>query len=167
MSSYTELLSQTVMFIHQLVFKIKGKITEPWNVSHSDLHVLLFWDQTSGHTEPLSQTIMFIHQIVFKILGKITEPWNIGHADLHFMTHKSMSQGWAMCDKLYACYFQNRFVEIHILKVSYILISSPTPGHEPWGQYSWHGSRHPKGPMVQIWMLSDEWFERYTHLEKL
>ena len=31
-----------------------------------------------------------------------TGPWNIGHADLQFMTHKSMSQGWAMSDQLSA-----------------------------------------------------------------
>ena len=33
---------------HQIVFKIYGKITEPWNIGHSDLN--LFWGQTSGHT---------------------------------------------------------------------------------------------------------------------
>ena len=32
----------------------------------------------------------------------ITGPWNIGHADFHFMTHMSMSQGWAMFDQLSA-----------------------------------------------------------------
>ena len=26
----------------------------------------------------------------------------MGHADIHFMTHKSMSQGWAMYDQLSA-----------------------------------------------------------------
>ena len=35
-------------------------------------------------------------------IRQITGPWNIGHADLHFMTHKSMSQGWAMSDQLSA-----------------------------------------------------------------
>ena len=34
--------------------------------------------------------------------SKTTGPWNIGHADLHFMTHKSLSQGWAMSDQLSA-----------------------------------------------------------------
>ena len=64
-SGHTERLSQTVMFIHQIIFKISSKITEPWNIGHNNL--LLFWGQTSGQTEPLSQTVMFIHQIVFKI----------------------------------------------------------------------------------------------------
>ena len=34
---------------------------------------------------------------------------------------------------------------------------STIPGHESWGQNSWHGSRSSKVPMVQIWMLFDEW----------
>ena len=36
------------------------------------------------------------------LYGKIKGPWNIGHTDLHFMTHKSMSQDWALSDQLYA-----------------------------------------------------------------
>ena len=59
--TYTEPLFQTVMFIHQIIFKIWGKITELWNIGHSDL---LFRGQMSGHTKPLSQTVMFIHQML-------------------------------------------------------------------------------------------------------
>ena len=36
--------------------------------------------------------------------------------------------------------------------MSQILTSSPTQGHEPWGQILWHGSWL---AMVQIWMLSE------------
>ena len=60
------------MFTHQIVFKIKDKITGPWNIGHSDLHQFL--GQTSGHTDSYSQSMTYIHQIVFKILGKITVP---------------------------------------------------------------------------------------------
>ena len=35
------------------------------------------------------------------------------------------------------------------------------------GSESWHESRPSKVSMVQIWMLSDEWFVRYTPPEKL
>ena len=45
---------------------------------------------------------MNIHETDFKIYDKITGLWNIDHADLQFITHKSMSQGWAMCDQLTA-----------------------------------------------------------------
>ena len=63
--------------------------------------------------------------------------------------------------------FHNRKVEKHFLKVSLILTSSPTLGHGPWGQESWNEIRPSRVPMVQIWMFSDEWLERYTPLEKL
>ena len=43
----------------------------------------------------------------------------------------------------------------------------PHPGHDPWDQNSWQGSRPSKVLMVQISMFSDEWFVRYTALEKL
>ena len=76
--SHTDLLAHGIMFTHQIT-KIKGKITEPWNIGHSD--PLLFWDQAWSHPDSLPQGIMFKHQIVFKILGKIPEPWNIGQSD--------------------------------------------------------------------------------------
>ena len=47
------------------------------------------------------------------------------------------------------------------------MTSSPTPGHGPWGEESWNESRPSRVPMVQIWMLSDEWLVRYTPLELL
>ena len=37
--SHTDPLSQDIMIIHQIVFKIYGKITEPWNFGHSDFEV--------------------------------------------------------------------------------------------------------------------------------
>ena len=65
-SSHTDSVAQGIMFIvHQIVFKIWGNITEPWNIGHSD--PLSFKGQASSHTDSLSQGIMFIHQIVFKI----------------------------------------------------------------------------------------------------
>ena len=43
----------------------------------------------------------------------------LGHADLHFMTHKSISQGWAMSDQLSAYVVSIILkVEKHSLKVS-------------------------------------------------
>ena len=47
------------------------------------------------------------------------------------------------------------------------MTSSPTPGHQPWGQESWNESRPSRVPMVQIWMLSDEWLSRYELLKNL
>ena len=47
------------------------------------------------------------------------------------------------------------------------MTSSPTLGNRPWGQESWNESWPSRVPMVQIWMLSDEWFVRCTPLEKL
>ena len=41
------------------------KITEPWNIGHSDL--LLFWGQASSHTDSSFQGNMFTHQKAFKI----------------------------------------------------------------------------------------------------
>ena len=35
-SSHTDSLFHGIMFIHQQVFKIYGKITEPWNIGQSD-----------------------------------------------------------------------------------------------------------------------------------
>ena len=64
-------------------------------------------------------------------------------------------------------WFHNRKVEKHFLKVSYIFTSSPTPGHGPWGEESWNKSRPSRVPMVQIWMLPDEWLVRYTSFELL
>ena len=64
-SSHTDSLAHVIMFIHQIPFKIWGKITEPLNIGHSDL--LLFWGQASSHTNSLFQGIMFIHQIAFKL----------------------------------------------------------------------------------------------------
>ena len=47
------------------------------------------------------------------------------------------------------------------------MTSSPIPGHGPWGEESWNETRPSRVPMVQIWMLSDEWLVRYTPLECL
>ena len=47
------------------------------------------------------------------------------------------------------------------------MTSSPTPGHQPWGHESWNESRPSRVPMVQIWMLSDEWLSRYELLKNL
>ena len=51
--------------LHEIVLKIKGSITGPWNIGHSDLH--LFWGQTSGCSDSYYESMMYIHQIVFKI----------------------------------------------------------------------------------------------------
>ena len=51
--------------IHQIVFKIWGKITEPWNIGHSD--PLQFWGPASSHTDSLGKGIILIHQIALKI----------------------------------------------------------------------------------------------------
>ena len=48
-SYYTDSFSKSMTFIHQILFKIKGKITGPWNIGHSDLH--LFRGQMSCHTD--------------------------------------------------------------------------------------------------------------------
>ena len=63
--SYWLISPRYYVYIHQKAFKIWGKITEPWNIGHSDL--LLFWGQASSHTDSSFQGIMFIHQIAFKI----------------------------------------------------------------------------------------------------
>ena len=47
------------------------------------------------------------------------------------------------------------------------MTSSPTWGHQPWGQESWNESRPSRVPLVQIWMLSDEWLLIYELLENL
>ena len=47
------------------------------------------------------------------------------------------------------------------------MTSSPTLGHQPWGQESWNESWPSRVPMVQIWMLSDEWLSRYELLKNL
>ena len=57
---YTVSPSQSMMFIHQIVFKIQCKITRPWNIGHSDIQ--LFWGQTLEHTDSYSQSMMFMHQ---------------------------------------------------------------------------------------------------------
>ena len=64
-------------------------------------------------------------------------------------------------------YFQYKICRNTHFKGVLDLDLQPHPGHELWGQYSWHRSRPSKGSMVQIWMLSDEWLGRYTHFEKL
>ena len=51
--------------------------------------------------------------------------------------------------------FHNREVEKHFLKVSYILTSSPTLEHGPWGQESWIESQPSRVPIVQVWMLAE------------
>ena len=43
------------------------------------------------------------------------------------------------------------------------MTSSPTPGQEPWGEESWNESQPSRVPMVQIWMLSDEWLWDILH----
>ena len=43
----------------------------------------------------------------------------------------------------------------------------PQPGVRTLGQESWNKSQPFRVPMVQIWMLSDEWLVRYTTLELL
>ena len=40
-SGHTDSWSQIMMFIHQIVFKVLGKITGPWNIGHNDLHLCL------------------------------------------------------------------------------------------------------------------------------
>ena len=47
------------------------------------------------------------------------------------------------------------------------MTSSPIPGHGPLCQESWNESRPSRVPMVQIWMLSDEWLSRYELLKNL
>ena len=47
------------------------------------------------------------------------------------------------------------------------MTSSPTLGQGPSCQESWNESQPSRVPMVQIWMLSSEWFMRYTPLEKI
>ena len=59
----------------------------------------------------------------------------------------------------------DRKVEKHFLKGFYFFTSSPTSGHEPWGQESWNESQPSSVPMVQIWVLSDEWLSRYELLK--
>ena len=51
--------------------------------------------------------------------------------------------------------------------MSWILTSSPIPGHGPWDQESWNESRSPRVHIVQIGMLSDEWLSRYVKFETL
>ena len=36
-------------FLYQIIFQSVGKITEPWNIGHTDLDLLLY--QSSGHME--------------------------------------------------------------------------------------------------------------------
>ena len=69
MLCHTESLCQSLMFIHQIVFKIyKCKITGPWNIDHCDLR--LFWDQRLGHTGSLLQNMTFIHKKFLRYMAK-------------------------------------------------------------------------------------------------
>ena len=49
MSCYTDLLSKSMMFIHQTVFKMKGKLSGPRKIGHSDIQI--FGGHMSGHTD--------------------------------------------------------------------------------------------------------------------
>ena len=57
---HTDSSSQSMKFSNQIYFKIKGKITGPWNKDHSDLH--LIWSQRSRHTDSLSTSVTLIHR---------------------------------------------------------------------------------------------------------
>ena len=72
-----------------------------------------------------------------------------------------------VCPTICITCFHNRKVEKHFLKVSYMLTSSPSLGHGPWGQEPWNECQPSRVPMIQIWMLFDEWLVRYIPLEKL
>ena len=39
--------------LHEVVIKIKGKITEPWNIGHNDLDIVS--GHSLGHMELISQ----------------------------------------------------------------------------------------------------------------
>ena len=57
-------LSKSMTFIHQILFKIKGKITRPWKICCCDLH---FLGQRWHQYDSLSHSMVVIHQILFKI----------------------------------------------------------------------------------------------------
>ena len=109
------------------------------------------------HTDSLSKCLTSIHQIV-KILSKITQPWKIGHNDLYLMTQKPRSYGCLNSDIILLEGIRIKEKAI-LFKVSQILTSSPTPGHEPWGQNLWHGRRPFKVSMVQneCFLMSGWW----------
>ena len=58
-------------FLHQIVFQLLGKITEPWNLGHIDLD--LFLCQLSGHMEVIIQVWYFSIQKPLCYTAKITE----------------------------------------------------------------------------------------------
>ena len=67
MSGHTDSQSQTVMFMHQIVFKVLCKISGPWKVGHSDLR--LFSGQIDSKSRSIIQssrynTISHHHEIL-------------------------------------------------------------------------------------------------------
>ena len=60
------------------------------------------------------------------------------------MTYKSMSQGWA-CLTNYLLFSKQICRNTHFKGVLDFDLQ-PTPGHEPWSQYSWHGRSPLKDP---------------------
>ena len=55
----------TMMFIHQIILKILGKIIRLWNIGHVDLYLL--WGQSLGHSVSLSEYMTLMHQIILDI----------------------------------------------------------------------------------------------------
>ena len=73
---------QSMMPSYLIGPEIKGKITGPWNIGHSDLknkRSPTVWNWTS------TQSMMLIYLVEPEIYGKITRPWNIGHSDLQIV----------------------------------------------------------------------------------
>ena len=66
--SYQYSWSQSMMFIHKIVFKIEGKITGPWNTGHCDLH--LFYGQMSDHTDSQSLILRSNGRSIWHIIRK-------------------------------------------------------------------------------------------------
>ena len=102
---YTDSLSQAIIFIHQTIFKIYGKITGPWNRGQSEAQTHGRMDKrterrklyTPGHTSYAG--------------GIITEPRNVGHSDPLLV----WSQAWSHIDilaKRYHIYTSNSLQNI-------------------------------------------------------
>ena len=150
--------SNSLLDIRQNQWPMKYRSQWPTFVLRSN--VWLYWLIIPNYDVHTSNSLQDIRQCHWTVKYRSCWPW-LHDPQVHVTR---LSHVWPT---IFISCFYNRKVEKHFLKVSSILTSSPTLGHWPWGQESWNESWPSRVPMVQIWMLSDEWLVRYTLLEKL
>ena len=106
-----------MVLLNEIVFKVRTKISEPWNIGQTEL----YWGQSSGQMEIIIQVwyfcitlssfirenqwtmkyrsqcprmiksngMTYFYEIIFKLYGEIIQPYNIGHTDLDVFVCKS------------------------------------------------------------------------------